>query len=316
MGNCAILELMYNNIIMNHIGGLPFKRILLMTIISLGVWILFNINHYNSEFIEDTIFLTSFMIFNLSASYMKEYHAKNIYDLHHQAKEEISKTEKLLKQMMPKPVYRNLEKGITTTDHYHDVTITYADICGFTAMSKQKTPMQVVGMLSKLFTQFDELCVNHDVYKVHTIGDCYVILSFGDWEGGSRDPIKECVNMVNMAIDMIKSIKNFNLTENVENKLEMRIGMHTGNVIAGITGLNIVRYDIYGPDVEIANKMESRGSPGKINISEDTRNLLIKADPLRFEYEYNINITHTPTKRTLNSYFLQALNRQDAWSEY
>ncbi|OMJ75568.1 hypothetical protein SteCoe_25265 [Stentor coeruleus] len=315
MSNCAILELMYNNIIMNHIGGMFSKRVLIMSVVSIVVWTLFNLYNYNSQFVENTIFLISFIIFNLSASYMKEYHAKNIFELQHQAQNEISNTEKLLKQMMPKPVYRNLEKGITTTDQYYDVSIIYADICGFTAMSKQKTPMQVVGMLSKLFTQFDELCVKHDVYKVHTIGDCYVILSFGDWEGGSRDPVKECVNMVNMAIDMIKTIKKFNLTENIENKLEMRVGIHTGNVIAGITGLNIVRYDIYGPDVEIANKMESRGAPGKINISEDTRNLLTKADPMRFEYIHNTSIEHSPTKRTLNSYFLQALNRQDTWSE-
>lgn len=202
--------------------------------------------------------------------------------------------------MIPPQVLRNLQNDVTTTDRYYDVTILYADICGFTLWSSNKDPIDVVSMLSKLFSIFDHLCVRHNVYKVHTIGDCYVILSFTD--GENRNPHKECVNVIEMALDMLKAIKRINKSKKIS--LNMRIGVHTGEVIAGITGTNIVRYDIYGTDNDISNKMESNGMPGKINISEITKTIIEAELPSRFDYSFNKVITHEPTGISLSSYFL------------
>lgn len=88
----------------------------------------------------------------------------------------------------------------------------------------------------------------------------------------------------------------------------MRMGLHTGTVIAGITGTNIVRYDIYGPDVDIANKMESNGAPGKINISQDFKTLLELYEPSRFETVPNKTIYHEPVDRHIQSYFVTPTN--------
>ena len=121
-----------------------------------------------------------------------------------------------------------------------------------------------------MFTRFDKMCVEHNVYKVHTIGDCYVAM--GHIGAKNRDPAHECLNILKFARSMIKVIEDVN--EEYDMGISMRIGIHTGDVIGGITGRSIVRYDIYGNDVYIANAMESNGQAGSIAVSESTRNLI------------------------------------------
>lgn len=89
-----------------------------------------------------------------------------------------------------------------------------------------------------------------------------------------------------------------------DSELNMRIGIHTGTVIAGITGTNIVRYDIYGPDVLIANKMESFGSAGKINVSDVTKQIIESEEPEGYEFEFNTVIEAKSINRTHECFFL------------
>ena len=238
---------------------------------------------------------------------MREKQDRKTYNLNKLADKEIRNTDKLLNQMMPPSVVRNWQNDIVKTDKYTDVTIIFADIVGFTNWSSGKKPIEVISMLSKLFSTFDNLCTRHGVYKVHTIGDCYVVLSFT--EDDNRDEEMECTLMINMALDMIKAIKKINRDKKVD--LNMRIGIHTGNVIAGISGTNIVRYDIYGSDVDIANKMESEGSAGHINISEVTRGILERTNAGRFEYIHNKTIHHEPTGVSLEGFFVNPLLYDD-----
>jgi class 3 adenylate cyclase len=112
-----------------------------------------------------------------------------------------------------------------------------------------------------------------------------------------------------MAIDMVKAIKKVNREKKIN--LNMRIGLHTGTLIAGITGTNIVRYDIYGGDNDIANKMESGGAAGKINVSEDTMRLLEETTPGRFAFAFNKVITHEPTNRSIPSFFVSPTNADE-----
>ena len=135
-------------------------------------------------------------------------------------------------------------------------------------------------MLSELFTNFDEMCLEHDVYKVHTIGDCYVAMGYKT--DLRRNPAKEALNVVNFALSLIDVINNFNIKTNSE--LGMRIGIHTGRVIGGIAGTKIIRYDIYGQDVVIANKVESNGIQGKVSVSQSTKELLEDYIPSNFSF--------------------------------
>ena len=308
----VVLEVMYTNVVINHISCLPFGQVLIASIINFTHWVTVTLvqGENMGETLEATFFILVFVVINGGTSYLREDRERKVYNLNLLAQREILNTEKLLNQMMPPQVVQNLKNDITTTDKYDNVTMIFADICGFTQYSSDKNPIEVVGMLSKLFCHFDQLCVKNNVYKVHTIGDCYVILSFNElYESNKRNPEKECSNMVNMALDMIKEIKRVNFKKGLS--LDMRIGVHTGEVVAGITGTNIVRYDIYGPDVDIANKMESGGQPGRINASEVTKALLETCSPGRFEYVFNKSIRHEPTEKELQSFFLKPLFPED-----
>lgn len=108
-------------------------------------------------------------------------------------------------------------------DSFEDVTILFADIAGFTKYSSSVSPMQVVEMLRGLFTEFDKLCKIHEIYKVYTIGDCYVALGFLD--ANSRDPDQETFQVLKMAFSMLEVIKDVRYQVSFD-ELDMRIGIH------------------------------------------------------------------------------------------
>jgi len=166
-------------------------------------------------------------------------------------------------------------------DKFEDVTILYADIKGFTDYSASVEPKDVVRMLSALFYRFDRSCVQYNCYKVYTIGDCYVVLGFID--ANNRDPGKEAHNVVKLAFSFIEIIREVRKEIKFEG-LDMRIGIHTGDIIGGIVGTEIVRYDVWGQDVLIANAMESEGEKGNINVSETTKMVLERACPEVYKF--------------------------------
>ncbi len=110
------------------------------------------------------------------------------------------------------------------TDRLDDVTILFADIAGFTAYSSSVQPSDVVNMLRTLFEKFDKMCLKHEVFKLYTIGDCYVIL--GLFDNNNRNPVKEAQNVIEMGFDMIDIITKVKEEINFAG-LEMRIGVHT-----------------------------------------------------------------------------------------
>ncbi|CAK67070.1 unnamed protein product (macronuclear) [Paramecium tetraurelia] len=166
-------------------------------------------------------------------------------------------------------------------DQHEDVTLLFADIAGFTEYSSKVAPEQVVFMLRNLFTEFDKCCQEKNVYKLYTIGDCYVVMGMVDAK--DRNPALEAKNTVEMGFEMINIISK--VRDKINNSdLDMRIGIHTGKIIGGVLGTDIVRYDIYGPDVLIANKMESKGERGKVQVSESTKKTLELCYPEEFQY--------------------------------
>jgi phospholipid-transporting ATPase len=265
------LEVMYIVLILYHISATSLPAILIFNILIFIPWIILTI--FNSSYylnFTNIILVAGFSGINFKAMYTQEKNDRTNRNLSLLSDKETADNEALLKQMMPPHVLEKLEKGEPVTDRLLQVTIIFADIVGFTAWSSNKTPEEVVKMLSNLFTRFDKLCLEFDVYKVHTIGDCYVVM--GDVGKKKRDPSKECLNVMKTAYRMIEIIKEENYKHN--SNLNMRIGVHTGEVIAGVIGTNIIRYDIWGPDVLIANKMESNGTPGRVKVSENTKMMI------------------------------------------
>ena len=191
---------------------------------------------------------------------------------------ELVEKEKLLFNLMPLHVVQNMKDDIPVADVLENVTLLFADIVRYTDFGDKHTPYEVVSMLMELFKNFDHETKTCHVYKVHTIGDCYVVMGFnGKVSMNERNYYEEAKNVCRMGEGMIRIIREVRKKVNFE-LLDMRIGIHTGRVIAGIIGSSVVRYDIFGSDVLIANKMESAGQPGRINISEETKKLLESKD--------------------------------------
>lgn len=180
------------------------------------------------------------------------------------------KSEALIKNMLPEKIARRLmdNPGQTIAEEYAMATIVFSDFKGFTALSESTTPQKLIRELNEIFAYFDGLCEKHGVEKIKTIGDAYMAVA-GVPESSETNPF----DAVELAIDMRDYI-NKRLEDKNNLTLEIRIGVHSGPVTAGVIGSSKMIYDIWGDSVNIASRMESNGAPGRVNISESTYKLL------------------------------------------
>ncbi|XP_041368120.1 atrial natriuretic peptide receptor 1-like [Gigantopelta aegis] len=181
--------------------------------------------------------------------------------------EEKKKSDKLLYNMLPLQVANKLRRGEQVVPEiYSSVSIYFSDIVGFTSLSSQSTPIQVVDLLNYLYTNFDSTIAKHDVYKVETIGDAYMVVSGLPVRNGNR----HVSEIANMALDLLTAVSDFRVPHLPNVQLKLRIGLHTGLCAAGVVGLTMPRYCLFGDTVNMASRMESNGEPLRIHISEAT----------------------------------------------
>ena len=177
---------------------------------------------------------------------------------------EREKSERLLLNILPSAIAGRLKGGEKSIANGPEiVSVLFADLCGFTAMSRKTSPADLVAMLNQIFTAFDHIVEEHGVEKIKTIGDCYMLV------GGiplQRDDhaaaVAEC------ALEMIDALAALNRESG--DALQMRVGIHSGPVVAGVIGKIKFTYDLWGDTVNVASRMESSGQPGRVQISEQT----------------------------------------------
>lgn len=186
-----------------------------------------------------------------------------------QAEREVS--EQLLLNILPRSIAEQLKTyqlGLTRRDGrpfiaegFEQVSVLFADIVGFTELSSQTNPSDVVMLLNRIFSLFDNLCDRYQVEKIKTIGDAYMVAS------GLPEPRPDHLEVLaNMALDMQGRIAEFAQREHLN--LAIRIGIHTGSVVAGVIGTKKFTYDLWGDTVNVASRMESQGLPGKIQVTD------------------------------------------------
>uniref|UniRef100_A0A8C8FAR6 Guanylate cyclase n=1 Tax=Oncorhynchus tshawytscha TaxID=74940 RepID=A0A8C8FAR6_ONCTS len=185
--------------------------------------------------------------------------------------EEKRKAENLLYQILPHSVAEQLKRGETVqAEAFDSVTIYFSDIVGFTSMSAESTPLQVVTVLNDLYTCFDAIIDNFDVYKVETIGDAYMVVSGLPVRNGKL----HAREIAGMSLALLEQVKTFKIRHRPQDQLRLRIGIHTGPVCAGVVGLKMPRYCLFGDTVNTASRMESNGEALRIHLSSATKEVL------------------------------------------
>merc|ERR1719219_2323433 len=183
----------------------------------------------------------------------------------------MKKSDDLISQMLPKKVADDLAKGKSdeeVCEAYEMVTMLFSDIVTFTVICSHLKPLQVVQLLNNMYTLFDFLCDQNAVYKVETIGDAYLIVA-----GCPVKAANHAIKICDMAFDMMDGISMLKDPANGE-AIHMRIGCHSGPVVAGVVGLKMPRYCLFGVNVGLTEKFESNSKPMKIHISETCQGLL------------------------------------------
>ncbi len=208
---------------------------------------------------------------------------------------EQEKSEQLLLNILPAEIAQQLKQQQSAiANRFDEVTILFADIVNFTELAAQISPIELVNSLNQIFSCFDRLAQTYGLEKIKTIGDAYMVV------GGLPNPHPDhAVAVAKMALDMQQEITKFK-TATGEN-FQIRIGMNTGSVVAGVIGLKKFSYDLWGDAVNLASRMESHGIPGKIQVSEVTY-LLIKD---KFQLEER-GIIKVKGRGELTTYFLIA----------
>ena len=176
------------------------------------------------------------------------------------------KTEMLLLNVLPQAIASRLKQGDESiADNFAEVTVLFADIVGFTEISSRIEPQEVVSLLNQVFSAFDYLAEIHGLEKIKTVGDAYMVV------GGLPDPRVDHIEAVlDMALDMRIAISK--VSQEIGEDCQIRIGVNTGPVVAGVIGIKKFIYDIWGDTVNVASRMESQGISGEIQVTAEIYN--------------------------------------------
>eukprot|EP00116_Pleurobrachia_bachei_P002806 sb/3463068/ len=203
---------------------------------------------------------------------------------------EKTKADKLLYRMLPMRVAEKLKKGESVlAEWFDDVTIYFSDIVGFTNICSSSDPLQVVDFLNDLYTCFDGVIDSYDVYKVETIGDAYMVVSGLPNRNGKQHSSE----IADMALTLLEHIKTFKIRHKPQTKCMLRIGLHTGPCCAGVVGLAMPRYCLFGDTVNMASSYLSL--PVAL-ILDQTQKLKIHISPSTYE-ALKLRGTHTLEER-------------------
>jgi class 3 adenylate cyclase len=175
--------------------------------------------------------------------------------------QEEQKSERLLANLLPDHIVDRLRNHpASVAERLPDVSVLFADLVGFTRVAGGITPDQLVELLDELFSRFDVLAEQHHLEKIKTIGDAYMAVASGVVEG-----IHHTRRAVAMGVDMIAAVEAWSVTSHLT--LALRVGVHSGPVVAGVLGRSRFSYDLWGDTVNIASRMESQGVPGAVQVS-------------------------------------------------
>lgn len=207
--------------------------------------------------------------------------------------EERQKSERLLLNILPPPIAERMKRGETSiAEYFPNITCIFSDIVGFTKLSQRISPEELVSMLDEIFSRMDQLADLHGVEKIKTIGDAYMVVS------GLPVPREDHAQAAaRMAISMQEMFNDISSLVGME--VQIRIGMHIGDAVAGIIGKRKFAYDLWGDTVNTASRMESHGEPGRVHCSETVY------EALKYDFDFeDRGLLEVKGKGPMRTYFL------------
>jgi class 3 adenylate cyclase len=216
----------------------------------------------------NTFYIVAFIVVGAFTSYTLERLRRREFLRERALEQERARSDALLHNILPEEIATRLrtEPG-AIAEAADDVSVLFADIVGFTPFSEALPPNEVVKLLDGLFTVFDDLCGQHGVEKIKTIGDAYMAVA-----GVPRPDPDHAASVAELALEMQTAAALF--ADQWPGPLELRIGISSGPVVAGVIGHRKFAYDLWGDTVNTASRMESHGVPGHIQVSAATHTLL------------------------------------------
>lgn len=228
---------------------------------------------------------------SLEKKWLRDREKKFIADL----AEEKRRSEVLLLNILPQSIVHRMRGGETViADRVMEATILFCDLVGFTTISQELPADRVIDFLSKIFAAFDRLAAEHGVEKIKTIGDAYMVAA-----GIPEAQPDHALRIAALALRMLAAVNA--IAEATDVKLQARIGVHTGPIVAGVIGTHKFAYDVWGDTVNTASRMESHSLPGRIQVSAETRAML--GDRFDFEARGTIDVKG---KGVMETFFLNA----------
>jgi adenylate cyclase len=210
-----------------------------------------------------------------------------------QLRVEKERSEALLLNILPRTIVERMRRGETViADHIPEATILFSDLVDFTSLAAHRSAEETVGLLGDIFSRFDYLAARHGLEKIKTTGDGYMVAS-GLPEARS-DHAAAAAEMALAMLDAVKAAARI-----AGESLQLRVGLNTGALIAGVLGTHKFVYDVWGDTVNTAKRMESYGLPGRIHVSAATRRALGNA--FRFEPRGALEVKG---KELMETYFL------------
>ncbi|CAO4363910.1 unnamed protein product [Caenorhabditis nigoni] len=193
---------------------------------------------------------------------------------------EKKKADILLSRMLPKQVAERLKAGQAVEPESFDlVTVFFSDLVKFTDLANKCSPFQVVNLLNEVFSNFDAIIEKHDVYKVESIGDGFLCVSGLP----NRNGVEHIRQIVEMALGFLEFCDKFRIPHLPRERVELRVGVNSGPCVAGVVGLSMPRYCLFGDTVNTASRMESNGNASLIHMSEIAHTLLVDYFPHQYE---------------------------------
>jgi class 3 adenylate cyclase len=206
---------------------------------------------------------------------------------------EKERSEALLLNILPRSIVERLRRGETViADHIAEATVLFSDLVDFTSLAARVSPERTVALLGDIFARFDALAAQHGLEKIKTTGDGYMVAG-----GVPEERSDHAVAVVEMALAMLDAVEAAGRSG--AQPLQLRIGLNTGAVIAGVLGTHKFVYDVWGDTVNTAKRMESYGLPGRVHVSATTRRALGEA--FRFEPR---GLLEVKGKGSLETYFV------------